>query len=70
MSLLDYCIQDSNQISNKTVQQIISFAGDGRLTDDSTTSKEFREFLKKISTAFQNLYGKESVSVTNQEYSV
>ena len=48
MSLLDLWIQDPKQISSKTVQQIIGFAGEGRLTDDSITSKEFREFLKKI----------------------
>ena len=46
MSLLDYWLQDPDQISSKTVQQIISFAGEGHLRDDSATSNEFRELLK------------------------
>lgn len=48
MSLLDYWLQDQKQISSKTVQQIISFAGEGHLRDDSATSNEFRELLKNI----------------------
>lgn len=32
----------------KTLAQILSFAGDGKLKDDNSTSKEFRELLEQV----------------------
>lgn len=37
-----------DQLEDKLVQQVISFAGDGRLNDGNLTSKEFREFLAVV----------------------
>jgi hypothetical protein len=50
MSLTDLWEKSKTELQAKNVQQIISFAGDGNLTDGSTTSEEFRAFLKGIST--------------------
>ncbi len=49
MSLTDLWEKSKSELQSKNVQQIISFAGDGNLTDGSTTSEEFRAFLKGIS---------------------
>jgi hypothetical protein len=48
MSLIDLWKQDSSQISEKNVQQIISFAGEGKLLDGNGTSIEFRELLSEV----------------------
>ena len=49
MSLTDLWEKSKTELQDKNVQQIISFAGNGNLTDGSTTSEEFRAFLKGIS---------------------
>jgi len=56
MSLLDYWLQDQGQIRGKTIQQIISFAGDGQLRDDNATSHEFRQFLQNIPPEILQVY--------------
>jgi hypothetical protein len=50
MSLTDLWEKSKAELQEKHVQQIISFAGDGNLSDESATSNEFRAFLKGIST--------------------
>ena len=50
MSLIDLWEKSKAELQAKSVQQIISFAGNGSLTDESATSNEFRAFLKGIST--------------------
>jgi hypothetical protein len=37
-----------DEIKSKSLQQLLSFAGDGQLRDGSNTSTEFREFLKHV----------------------
>jgi hypothetical protein len=49
MSLADLWNKSKAELGNKTVQQIIGFAGDGNLKDGSATSGEFRAFLGIIS---------------------
>ena len=48
MSLVDIWIDSPKQLEEKTIQQILSFSGDGKLRDESETSIEFREFLSHI----------------------
>jgi hypothetical protein len=48
MALLELWKQDQAQLVNKNIQQLISFAGEGHLHDDNTTSHEFRELLRNI----------------------
>lgn len=48
MSLAELWKQSPEQFNNKHVQQIIGFAGSGKLRDESLASKEFRDFLSLI----------------------
>ena len=48
MSLLDLWSTARPFVQEKHIQQIISFAGDGKLIDNSGTSHELREFLREI----------------------
>jgi hypothetical protein len=48
MALSDLWKENHEQILNKNVQQVIAFAGDGKLTDGLAASIEFREYLKNI----------------------
>jgi hypothetical protein len=50
MALVDFWKSSPDQIRNKTVQQLLVFAGDGRLRDGNETSVEFRQFLTHISS--------------------
>jgi hypothetical protein len=48
MSLTDLWINSRKQIEGKHLQQIIAFAGDGKLRDEGAASKELRDFLSHI----------------------
>ncbi len=50
MALTDLWQQDRKQLLDKRVHQIIAFAGNGRLGDDSAASTEFREYLGVVPT--------------------
>lgn len=59
MSLIDLWEKSKFEVQAKNIQQIISFAGDGNLTDGSVTSDEFRVFLKGISTELIQKYAEQ-----------
>ncbi|MGF1610783.1 MAG: hypothetical protein ACFCUQ_15385 [Kiloniellales bacterium] len=48
MSLLDIWRNDPSQLDPYRVRQIVSFAGNGVLSDGNFTSNEFREFLSYV----------------------
>jgi hypothetical protein len=48
MSLVDIWKKTPEQIRGKSIQQVLAFAGDGRLKDGNETSIEFREYLAHI----------------------
>ena len=48
MSLYDIWIENPGQIREKRVDQIIGFAGDGKLGDKNSAPAEFRTFLSKV----------------------
>jgi hypothetical protein len=48
MALIDLWRDSRTQILDKHVQQIVAFAGDGRLADGNVASSEFRAFLAQI----------------------
>lgn len=48
MSLIELWQKDRSQLAGKHIQQIVTFAGDGKLIDSSSASKELRDFLKNI----------------------
>jgi len=51
MSLTDLWLKNPEQLKGKHVQQIIAFAGSGKLKDGNEASKEFRSFLNHILTS-------------------
>jgi hypothetical protein len=55
MALIDLWNADRQQILDKRVDQLIAFAGEGRLLDGNSTSQEFRALLK---VATSDLIGK------------
>jgi hypothetical protein len=51
MALLDLLKKSPDQVQDKQVQQLIAFAGAGKLIDDSECSNEFRAFLGRVPSA-------------------
>ena len=50
MALLDLWNAEHQQITGKRIDQLIAFAGEGRLRDGNSTCKEFRMLLKAVSS--------------------
>jgi len=48
MALIDLWRRDRAQLADKHIQQVIAFAGDGKLADGSPASAELREYLRSI----------------------
>jgi hypothetical protein len=62
MSLTEIWNNSPDQIRGKLVKQIISFAGNGKLSDGSTGSSEFREYLGLVPTSTLSSYAEECLS--------
>jgi hypothetical protein len=52
MALLDLWNKTPDQLKDKQIQQLIAFAGAGKLADDSDCSKEFRAFLASVPSGY------------------
>lgn len=50
MALIDLWNSDRQQINGKRIDQLIAFAGEGRLRDGNSTSEEFRALLMVVSS--------------------
>src|SRR5262249_3665495 len=50
MALVDLWNADRQQITSKRVEQLIAFAGEGKLRDGNSTAGEFRALLKVVSS--------------------
>lgn len=59
MALTDLWLAAREQLSDKLVKQIISFAGTGQLRDGYDASTEFREFLARVPSLFLCRYADE-----------
>ena len=59
MPLYDMWKENFSQIREKRVDQIIGFAGDGKLGDSNTAPAEFREFLARIPAETLSRYAEE-----------
>jgi hypothetical protein len=59
MALLDLWRNDRAELGEKHIQQVIAFAGDGKLRDGSTASAEFREYLRHIPSDLLSKYADE-----------
>lgn len=62
MSLYEMWKENSSQIREKRVDQIISFAGDGKLGDSNSAPAEFREFLSRIPAEILPLYAEDCLT--------
>ncbi|MDQ8184291.1 hypothetical protein [Pelagicoccus sp. SDUM812002] len=51
MALVDIWKSSPEQLKGKTVQQILSFAGNGTLRDGNETSEEFRTYLAHVTSS-------------------
>lgn len=56
MSLVDLWTNSKQQLSDKHIQQIVTFAGNGKLRDGNNASGEFREFLSQIPNQLLHQY--------------
>ncbi|WP_342574021.1 hypothetical protein MHH37_17275 [Solibacillus sp. FSL K6-1781] len=59
MDVKDFWKNNKKSLLTKSVDQIIHFFGDGKLADNSNTSKEFRELLNLVSTDILKRYCEE-----------
>jgi hypothetical protein len=59
MALTDLWLAAREQLSDKLVKQIISFAVTGQLRDGNDASTEFREFLARVPSFFLSRYADE-----------
>jgi hypothetical protein len=72
MALVDLWISSQDQLKHKHVQQIIAFAGDGKLLDGSEASREFRGFLAQVPSSLLARYADECLreSFTDSGYAL
>jgi hypothetical protein len=56
MPLVDFWKSSPDQIRSKTIEQLLVFAGDGKLRDGNETSVEFRQFLGHIPSDLLSTY--------------
>ena len=64
MALLDLWVNDRKHLTEKHVQQVIAFAGDGKLLDDSAASSEFRNYLRHIPSSLLTRYADECLQTS------
>ena len=62
MPLLDLWTKSPDQLRDKQIQQLIAFAGAGKLLDDSPCSGEFRSFLATVPSANLSAYSEQCLS--------
>jgi hypothetical protein len=72
MALVDLWMSSQDQLRQKHVQQIIAFAGDGKLLDGSEASSEFRDFLAHVPSGLLVRYADECLgdSFTGSGYAL
>lgn len=59
MALSDLWLTARDQLSDKLVKQIISFAGSGQLRDGNDASSDFRDYLSRVPSTFLARYANE-----------
>ena len=62
MTLTDMWTSSQEQLADKKIDQVIKFAGDGRLNDGNDTSHEFRDFLSHVPSHLLRLYAAECLA--------
>lgn len=59
MSLTELWRTQPDQLRSKQIDQLIAFAGEGKLRDGSRASREFRDFLKSMPSSYLRRYAQE-----------
>src|SRR5258705_1329144 len=59
MALVDLWLHSQTQLTGKHIQQIIAFAGDGKLRDGNPASRELRQFLSVVPSPILRQYAGE-----------
>jgi hypothetical protein len=67
MPLVEIWEKTPEQLQEKTIQQVLVFAGDGRLKDGNSTSVEFREFLAHIPSEDLSTFANQCLEVSFQD---
>ncbi len=62
MALIDMWREDRDGIRNKSLYQILAFAGEGRLADNNACSAEFRELLGVVPLDIMQKYASEALT--------
>ena len=62
MPLAEDYINEPEKFSGKTIDQIIRFAGNGKLLDGNETTSEFRDFLRVIEVDLIKEYNKKEIA--------
>jgi len=62
MALTELWKTAHKEIQDKHVQQVIGFAGDGKLRDGGNASKEFRDFLALVPSSFLSRYANDCLT--------
>jgi hypothetical protein len=62
MALTELWKTAHKEIQDKHVQQVIGFAGDGKLRDGGAASKEFRDFLALVPSSFLSQYANDCLT--------
>jgi hypothetical protein len=62
MALTELWKTAHKEIQDKHIQQVIGFAGDGKLRDGGIASKEFRDFLALVPSSFLTRYADECLT--------
>lgn len=62
MALIDIWSSSPLEVQEKHVQQVIAFAGNGKLRDGSDASIQFRELLAHIPSSLISRYADECLS--------
>ena len=67
MPLLDLWAKSPDQLEDKQIHQLIAFAGNGKLLDNSTCSAEFREFLATVPSEKLERYAEQCLTESFQD---
>ena len=72
MVLIDLWRKDKKQLAEKSIQQVIAFAGDGKLGDESSASTELRAYLQIIPSDLLSKYADQCLqeSFTNSGFAL
>jgi len=68
MSLLESWTSSPNQLTTKSLEQIIAWAGNGTLGDNSSTSREFRKYLSEVPSDYLERYAQECLAPHRYRY--